>query len=291
MELIQVGKNTYYIKNNTNIGIYLVSHSEVYLIDTGNDRDAGKKILKIIDEHGWVIKGIINTHSNADHIGGNEVIQKRSGCDVLSYGREQSFIEYPDFESTLLYGGFPFSDLRNKFLMAKPSAVKDIEENLPEGLSYFSLKGHFVDMIGIKTSDDVYFLGDALFSLETISKYGVFFLYDVKSFLETLDYLKTLHGTLFIPSHVSALTCLDSLILENRKKVLEIAQLIVSFCKEERSFEEILCFVFQHYHLAMNLNQYVLVGSTIRSYLSYLCDEKKLVYEFQDFKMYWKAIR
>jgi len=291
MELIQVGKNTYYIKNNTNIGIYLVSHSEVYLIDTGNDRDAGKKILKIIDEHGWVIKGIINTHSNVDHIGGNEVIQKRSGCDVLSYGREQSFIEYPDFESTLLYGGFPFSDLRNKFLMAKPSAVKDIEENLPEGLSYFSLKGHFVDMIGIKTSDDVYFLGDALFSLETISKYGVFFLYDVKSFLETLDYLKTLHGTLFIPSHVSALTCLDSLILENRKKVLEIAQLIVSFCKEERSFEEILCFVFQHYHLAMNLNQYVLVGSTIRSYLSYLCDEKKLVYEFQDFKMYWKAIR
>ena len=291
MELIQVGKNTYYIKNNTNIGIYLVSHFEVYLIDTGNDRDAGKKILKIIDEHGWVIKGIINTHSNADHIGGNEVIQKRSGCDVLSYGREQSFIEYPDFESTLLYGGFPFSDLRNKFLMAKPSAVKDIEENLPEGLSYFSLKGHFVDMIGIKTSDDVYFLGDALFSLETISKYGVFFLYDVKSFLETLDYLKTLHGTLFIPSHVSALTCLDSLILENRKKVLEIAQLIVSFCKEERSFEEILCFVFQHYHLAMNLNQYVLVGSTIRSYLSYLCDEKKLVYEFQDFKMYWKAIR
>ena len=175
--------------------------------------------------------------------------------------------------------------------MAKPSAVKDIEENLPEGLSYFSLKGHFVDMIGIKTSDDVYFLGDALFSLETISKYGVFFLYDAKSFLETLDYLKTLHGTLFIPSHVSALTCLDSLILENRKKVLEIAQLIVSFCKEERSFEEILCFVFQHYHLAMNLNQYVLVGSTIRSYLSYLCDEKKLVYEFQDFKMYWKAIR
>lgn len=291
MELIQVGKNTYYIKNNTNIGIYLVSHFEVYLIDTGNDRDAGKKILKIIDEHGWVIKGIINTHSNADHIGGNEVIQKRSGCDVLSYGREQSFIEYPDFESTLLYGGFPFSDLRNKFLMAKPSAVKDIEENLPEGLSYFSLKGHFVDMIGIKTSDDVYFLGDALFSLETISKYGVFFLYDAKSFLETLDYLKTLHGTLFIPSHVSALTCLDSLILENRKKVLEIAQLIVSFCKEERSFEEILCFVFQHYHLAMNLNQYVLVGSTIRSYLSYLCDEKKLVYEFQDFKMYWKAIR
>lgn len=51
MELIQVGKNTYYIKNNTNIGVYCINDHEVYLIDTGNDKDAGKKILKIIDEH------------------------------------------------------------------------------------------------------------------------------------------------------------------------------------------------------------------------------------------------
>ncbi len=290
MELIQVGKNTYYIKNNTNIGVYCINDHEVYLIDTGNDKDAGKKILKIIDEHGWVIKGIINTHSNADHIGGNEVIQKRSGCEVLSYGREKSFIEYPDFESTLLYGGFPFADLRNKFLMAKSSAVKDIDGNLPEGLCYFSLKGHFVDMIGIKTSDDVYFLGDALFSLETISKYGVFFLYDVKSFLETLEFLKTLEGKLFIPSHVEALASLDEIILENGKKVKEISQVVCSFCESCHTFEEILAHVFEHYNLSMNMNQYVLIGSTIRSYLSYLYETGKLSYEFINYQMIWKTI-
>lgn len=288
MELVQVGKNTYYIKNNTNIGVYLVSEKDVYLIDTGNDKDAGKKILKIIDEHGWHVKGIINTHSNADHIGGNEVIQKRSGCDVFSYGRERSFIEYPDFEPSLLYGGFPFSDLRNKFLMAKSSTVKDIAENLPDGLQFFSLKGHFVDMIGIKTSDDVYFLGDALFSHETISKYGVFFLYDVKAFLDTLAFLKTLKGKVFIPSHVEAMDCLDAIILENREKVLEIAEVICSFCKEGKTFEEILGHIFQSYGLIMNMNQYVLVGSTIRSYLSYLYDLGKITYEFIDYQMIWK---
>ena len=48
MELVQVGDRTYYIKNPTNIGIYKVDEENVYLIDTGNDKVAGKKILRII---------------------------------------------------------------------------------------------------------------------------------------------------------------------------------------------------------------------------------------------------
>ena len=46
MELVKVGEKTYYIKNATNIGIYKIDETQVYLIDTGNDKDAGKKILK-----------------------------------------------------------------------------------------------------------------------------------------------------------------------------------------------------------------------------------------------------
>ena len=49
MELIKVGERTYYIKNPTNIGIYKIDDNSVYIIDSGNDKDAGKKILKIID--------------------------------------------------------------------------------------------------------------------------------------------------------------------------------------------------------------------------------------------------
>lgn len=52
MELVKVGEKTYYIKNPTNIGIYKIDETQVYLIDTGNDKEAGKKILKIIDEQG-----------------------------------------------------------------------------------------------------------------------------------------------------------------------------------------------------------------------------------------------
>lgn len=290
MELIKITEKTYYIKNATNIGIYKINENEVYIIDTGNDKDAGKKILKIIEEQGWKVKGIIITHSNADHIGGNKVIQDRTNCDILAYNIEKNFTENPILEPSFLYGGYPFKDLRNKFLLAKESNVIPIQNNLPEGLEYFELKGHFFDMIGIKTSDDIYFLADSIFSEETINKYHLFFIYDVKEFLNTLDYLKTLKGKLYIPAHCEATNDISKLIEINKNKIQEIIEKIYNICKEEKTFEDILKNVFDEYKLTMNVNQYVLVGSTIKSYLSYLYDENKLKYEFKNNEMLWKQI-
>lgn len=290
MELIKAGEKTYYIKNPTNIGIYKIDDEHVYLIDSGNDKDAGKKILKLIAEQGWKVKGIITTHSNADHIGGNKVIQDRTDCTVLAYGIEKCMTEYPVLEPSFLYGGYPFKDIRNKFLLAKESQVVSIEHNLPEGLEYFPLQGHFFDMIGIRTSDNVYFLADSVFSEETITKYHLFFLYDVRGFLNTLDYLDTLDGCLYIPSHCEAVEDISSFVELNRNKVLEILDKIYNVCKKEIGFEDILKFIFDEYELTMNANQYVLVGSTIRSYLSCLCDEHKITYVFQENRMLWKAL-
>ncbi|NLK02286.1 MAG: MBL fold metallo-hydrolase [Clostridiaceae bacterium] len=288
MELVKVGEKTYYIKNPTNIGIYRVSENDVFLIDTGNDKDAGRKILKIVDTQGWNVKGIITTHSNADHIGGNKLIQDRTGCPVYALGIEKCFTEFPILEPSFLFGGYPFKDLRNKLLLAPESAVTAIDDNLPTGLEYFPLKGHYFDMLGIKTDDDVYFLADSLFSAATITKYHVFFIYDVGEYLNTLDYLSTLEGKLFIPSHCEATTSLSSLIELNRNKVQETAAKIYSLCSDGLTFETILQAIFDDYGLTMNPNQYVLVGSTVRSYLSYLYDNGKVCFEFRDNKMYWQ---
>lgn len=288
MELKKVGAKTYYIKNATNIGIYKINDTDICLIDTGNDKDSGKKILKIVEEQGWNVKCIITTHSNADHIGGNKVIQDRTNCSIYAYNIEKSFTEFPILEPSFLYGGFPFKDLRNKFLLAKESIVTKISDNLPTGLEFFYLKGHFFDMIGIKTDDDIYFLADSLFSEETINKYHLFFIFDVKEYLNTLDYLSTLKGNLFILSHCKETNDISDLINLNRNKILEIANKIYDMCSKELTFEEILKNIFDEYNLTMNPSQYVLIGSTIRSYLSYLYDEGKIYFEFRDNKMYWK---
>lgn len=52
-ELVQVAENTYYINAPSKIGVYRVSDDDVWLIDSGNDKDAGRKIQKILDAQGW----------------------------------------------------------------------------------------------------------------------------------------------------------------------------------------------------------------------------------------------
>ena len=47
----------------------------------------------------------------------------------------------------------------------------------------------------------------------------------------------------------------------------EAADRILSICRESVCFERILQEVFKGYGLSMNFEKYVLVGSTVRSYL------------------------
>lgn len=287
MELTKLGEKTYCIQNPTNIGIYKLDDEKVCLIDTGNDKESGRKILKIINEQNWQVECIINTHSNADHVGGNKFIQDRTNCKILSSKIETAIINNPELEPAFLYGAMPLNELNNKFLLAKESNCQVIDNNLPEGLEYFTLKGHFIDMIGIKTSDNIYFLGDSIFSEETINKYHIFFIYDVEKYLQTLDFLETLNGTFYIPSHVKPLTNLKELIKLNKNKINEICNKILSFCQNPVTTEEIIKNIFDTYNLEININQYALLGSTIKSYLTYLNNQNRVEYFFKDNLLYW----
>ncbi|MGN1033059.1 MAG: MBL fold metallo-hydrolase [Intestinibacter sp.] len=288
--LNKVGEKTYYLDSPTNIGLYKLNDNDVCIIDSGNDKEAGRKINKILKENKFNLAYIINTHSNADHIGGNEFLQKRTDCKIISTEIENLFAKYPILEPSFLYGGYPLKKLTNKFLMAKASnPTSDISE-LPEGLEYIKLGGHFFDMIGIKTSDDVYFLADCVFGQNTINKYHLSFIYNVEEFLKTLDFVETLEGKLFIPSHAEPCEDIKPLVKLNRDKVFEIIDTILNICKKPLIFEDILQKLFIHYDLKMDLNQYVLVGNTLKAYLSYLHDNEKLSLEILDAKLYWKTI-
>lgn len=287
MELTKLGEKTYCIQNPANIGIYKLDDEKVCLIDTGNDKESGRKILKIINEQNWQVECIINTHSNADHVGGNKFIQDRTNCKILSSKKETAIINNPELEPALLYGAMPLNELNNKFLLAKESDCQVIDNNLPEGLEYFTLKGHFIDMIGIKTSDNIYFLGDSIFSEETINKYHIFFIYDVEKYLQTLDFLETLNGTFYIPSHVKPLTDLKELIKLNKNKINEICNAILNACQNPITTEEIIKKIFDTYNLEININQYALLGSTIKSYLTYLNNQNRVEYFFKDNLLYW----
>lgn len=290
-ELIKVTENCYYINCPAKVGIYLADKDHAYLIDSGNDKDAGKKVWQILDKNGWHLTAIMNTHSNADHIGGNRYLQSQTGCRIYSGGIEAAFIRYPVLEPAFLYGGYPCRELRHKFLMAQESDVEDFSrEGFPEDIKVIPLPGHFFDMVGFGTPDGVVFLADCISSRKTLDKYGLTFIYDVGAYLKTLDMVENMEAAMFVPAHADVAADIKDLVRYNRSKVYEAADRILSVCREPVCFEKILQEVFRGYGLSMNFEQYALVGSTVRSYLSWLNDQGKLGAGFEDNLLLWKTV-
>ena len=90
-ELTQVAGNSYYIQSPAKIGLVRLNDTDVCLIDSGNDKEAGRKVRQILDANGWHLTAIYNTHSNADHIGGNQYLQNQTGCKIYAPGIECDF--------------------------------------------------------------------------------------------------------------------------------------------------------------------------------------------------------
>lgn len=287
-ELVQISDSSYYIESPAKIGLVKLNDKDVCLIDSGNDKDAGRKIRQILDANDWKLTAIYNTHSNADHIGGNKYLQSQTGCKIYAPGIDRDFTRHPILEPSFLYGGYPCKDLRHKFLLAQESNAEDLTEAvLPKGFEVIRLPGHFFDMVGFRTPDHVVYLADCLSGRETLDKYQIGFIYDVAAYIKTLEMVKSLTAKVFVPAHAAATEDIADLAQYNIDKVQEIAGKIIALCKEPLCFEAILQRLFAEYALTMNFEQYVLVGSTVRSYLSWLKDTGRLNAVFENNMLLW----
>ena len=289
-ELIQVLNNTYYINCPAKIGLYLDVDKDVYLVDSGNDKEAGRKVRQILDKNGWTLRAILCTHSHADHIGGCKYLQAQTGCKVYSPGVERDFTRHTLLEPALLYGGFPPKALRHKFLMAQESDADELASaELPEGFEIIPLPGHCFEMVGFRTPDDVVFLADCLSSRATLEKYRIGFIYDVQAYLDTLEKVKSLSGAFFVPAHAEACEDVSELAQYNIDTVNEIAGRIKSICTQPVNFEALLKRLFDEYALELSFEQYALVGSTVKSYLAWLMDKGQLKAKCESNLLLWEA--
>lgn len=287
-ELIRAGERSYYIDCPAKIGLF-ETEGGVCLVDSGNDKDAGRKVRQILDKNGWKLLAILVTHSNADHIGGCQYLQKQTGCRVFAPGIEAAFTRSPVLEPAFLYGGFPPKALRHKFLMAQPSPAEDVSApGFPAGVDIIPLPGHFFDMTGYRTADGTAYIADCVSSAATLEKYGVPFIYDVAAYLDTLRRLPELEAGLYVPAHAEAVEDIAPLAELNLRHVEALCESVLDLCAEPVCFDELLGRVFDRWALQLTMEQYVLVGSTVKSILSWHLDAGRAETLIEDNRLLWR---
>jgi len=288
--------NSYYLPSQVVIGGYKVDDTLI-LFDSGNDDSSARKAIRDFDEINVI--AVFNTHSHADHCGGNQYLPRQFSATVYAPVIENAFIEAPILEPTYLYGAYPMKPLQNKFLMARPSKVMHlIEDESPiaitiNGVDHMikpvSLRGHSPNQYGYITPDGIAYLGDALIAEEMIDKHPLIFTYDVTEHYQSLEKLKTLTASGYVIAHGGFYESIEGLIHAN----IEALDLTQNLIKQKISqgtctFDEL------HKHLAdtvdlhENLGQNLLNRSVIKAHVRHLVDLDLLALEVINGMIYIK---
>ncbi|MEM1603088.1 MAG: MBL fold metallo-hydrolase [Zestosphaera sp.] len=297
MSLAHVSDNVYVLEGRTNVGVITVEDKECLVVDTGVSRDHGRKLFNILKNAGLKIKAVINTHSHADHIGGNKIILERSNATFYSTITEKPFIELPLTEVIYLYGAYPPENLRKHVIEAEGVPVEDVSKLIKEYpfLKLEDLSGHSIGMIGIGVGN-VLFSADAFFPNEIIKKYVVPYHLNVQEALKTLKKLDTdilKNYEVLVPSHGNMLKKEEArqLVNSNIEVITNIKNIILKNVNSGLTLNELIKRVLRDLALTPQTTiNYLLTVSALKSYIAWLVNEDFIELIISNNELYVKRI-
>lgn len=305
MSVKELFDSIYYIPGPSNVGL-VINKNSIYLIESGMDRKDAERIHNEIksffkeQNKDFTLKAIINTHSHTDHAGGNAYFKEiYSDCEIWCSKIEAGVLQNPFVNGTVFCGGLLYPEIRIPYFCAEPSEAtnylsEDTIITTDNGITFtfMQLLGHTFDMHGVIVTNangkTAMFAGDAIFGHHHILKYWIPYLYDVRKYKESLDKLAETKYDVYIPTHGEISTVIAELSELNKIAILSTEQSILNALKNGPLIhEDILASVANQNELKLKIAQYVLIGCTLRAYLIYLWEEKKIVYNLVDNRMVW----
>lgn len=284
-----------YFPGSVNIGV-VIGETGAILIDSGLDTQTAKKIKKGLDAIAQPLRAIVQTHSHADHFGGNAYLLSQFP-EAVCYAPplEEAVIRNPILEPLYLnLGAAVLPELNNKFLCAEPSRVDIV---LPEEgevtidgrvFNVLALPGHSWKQIGLVV-DDLCFAADAYFGPDILRKHKIPFLVDVHETILSLQKLKQTNYQGYLPGHGTYETSVEDTLNDNILCHVELMEKIERlYTAESQTLEQGLAALCNELEVTMDhLSKFVLFRTAFMGYLVGLVKEERITYQFEGNQLLW----
>lgn len=277
MPLVSLAPGVHYLPSAVNSVVLENGDGGALVIDTGLDESHARKLLKALEEAGLVPSAILNTHSHADHHGGNVfILKKYPALEVFAPPLEAAIIQNPLLEPLYLFGACPPPELQTKFLLAPASPAQSIEagQHTLGGVEVelLDIPGHAVQMFAVRVGDVLY-AADGLFGPDSLQKHPLTFCADSAQQKASAQRLGELSGVrTVLPGHGEPTSDLPALAQLNVQAYERTTEAVLAAVSEDAgTVDELLARVCDQLGVQMaNAGAVVLNRSVVSAHLSEL---------------------
>jgi glyoxylase-like metal-dependent hydrolase (beta-lactamase superfamily II) len=296
VEQVKLAPGIFHLQSGSNIGL-VVQDGRGLLIDAGLDKDASRRVLRIVEAMNVALEAVFITHAHADHFGGAYFLQRRLEVELYAPTLEAAMMEHPIIEPLYLFGGAaPIKGLRHKFTLAKPCQIDHVVEPGPLEIGPFQvevipLPGHALNQVGVAVGE-AFFCADAVFPAETLQKHKIIFCVDLDETLATLERLPDMPYACFAPGHGPAYASGDEIAqicAANRERLEAVREQVYESLEEPQETSALVQRVTDHLGLKMTTaTAYFLTRTTVLAALSSLEQAGEAAVVMENNRLLWR---
>jgi glyoxylase-like metal-dependent hydrolase (beta-lactamase superfamily II) len=297
LQLVALSDGIQYLPGAVNVGVVETGDGGCVLIDSGADKDHGKRILKACRAAGLEPKAIVNTHSHADHFGGNAHLIEALGIPAYAPIFEEAVMRYPVLEPIYLWGGArPPQELHNKWLLAPASPTKVLNEPGVKTIAGVELEllevsGHAHIQFAVRVRD-VLFAADAVFGRAILEKYPLQFMVDVQHVRESIEVVRLSASRVTLPGHGEPVTDVDALCDANLAAVERAASATLAACHGGATLGEAVERVCAMLEVTISdTTRFVLNQTAVLAHLTDLEERGQIKREVTRNRLVWTALQ